>query len=127
MVGEMDGKISYGGRNSASSRVVGGQKAIDPIPAEETGPLAKAYALVHGPRQAAYDHPANNYRRLAGILNAIWADKLAEPLEAEDAALAMVAVKLAREAYKHSDDNLVDLAGYAEVVQMIHDRAEEQE
>ena len=40
----------------------------------------------------------------------------------QDVALAMTCVKLSREWNNHSRDNLIDIAGYACTVEMIHDR-----
>ena len=37
----------------------------------------------------------------------------------------MAGLKIAREIHRHTRDNLVDLAGYAQVAQMVHERENE--
>ena len=41
----------------------------------------------------------------------------------KDCAVVMMAVKLVRESYKHKRDNLVDLCGYANILNEIEDDA----
>jgi hypothetical protein len=53
-------------------------------------------------------------------MNAVLGRKLSEPLTAEEAALCMVGVKLARLAHTPDHvDSLIDVAGYARIVEMI--------
>lgn len=78
-------------------------------------PTKEAYELVGGARQSSYGHPLDNMERTAAIFSAI----LGTPVSAEQAALCMVGLKLARECNKHSYDNIVDMAGYAEVLWMV--------
>lgn len=91
---------------------------------EHKSVLTEAEGLVHGDRNAAYGHPLTDYERTAGMVTAMLAHKLKEPLTAEDLGMVMCCVKLSRQAHKPKRDNLVDLAGYAECVQwMIDERA----
>lgn len=76
--------------------------------------LTEAQGLVHGPRQAAYGHPAADFSRTASLANVLLGAKLREDLDARDVALLMVCVKLSREVNQHKRDNLVDAAGYLE-------------
>ena len=46
------------------------------------------------------------------------------PLSAEDVALCMIAVKLARQATRPKRDNIVDIAGYARVLELIQQERE---
>lgn len=48
-----------------------------------------------------------------------WSALFGIPVTAEQVALAMLLNKVSREMNQHKDDNLVDIAGYAEVVAMI--------
>lgn len=78
--------------------------------------LAAAADAINGERDVQYGAPSDNMTTTAEIMTAVLrrAGKLekGKTLSARDVALCLVAVKLAREAYKHKDDNCVDGAGY---------------
>lgn len=102
-----------------------------PIPeflkrSESESILQEAQRLVHGARQHDYGHPADDFERIAGMLNALFASRLRVPFRAEDIPLIMVCVKLSREINSAKRDNLVDLAGYAETRSMVLTRNEAQ-
>ena len=80
----------------------------------------EADRLVNGDRQWSYDHPYDNCKRIGEI----WGVNLEndEPVPPNKVALMMSGLKIAREIHRHDRDNLVDLAGYAQVTQMVHDR-----
>lgn len=87
--------------------------------------LTEAQGLVHGARNAAYGSPLSDYSRTAGMVSAMLAHKLKEPLTAEDCIMVMICVKLSRQQNKPKRDNAVDGAGYFECLQWaIDDRAE---
>ena len=79
--------------------------------------LADAHLLVHGARQEAYAHPLDNFSRIARI----WSAVLGCDVTPEQVGMCMAGVKLARQAHRPGRDNMVDLAGYAETVQMVID------
>lgn len=81
--------------------------------------LEEAQRLVHGDRGAAYGHPADDFARSGRMWGAILGIPDVPP---ELVGLCMAAVKISREVNSPRRDNRVDLAGYAETVQMIHDR-----
>ena len=74
--------------------------------------LVEAQNLVHGPRQASYGHPADDFQRTADLLNVL--SKRGRAWLPSDVALVMMCVKLSRQANAYKRDNLVDLCGYAE-------------
>ena len=84
---------------------------------------AEADRIVNGPRRATYDHPLRNFRRTASIWQGVLEAKLrpGERISPMDVALCMVGVKLAREAFAHSRDNLVDMAGYVATAEAVWD------
>ena len=94
---------------------------VHPLHGRADSILLEAHALVHGPRQHAYGHPANDFSRTAALANTLLAGKLKGDLDARDVALFMVCVKLSRQANKHGRDNLVDAAGYLETLRMVED------
>lgn len=84
------------------------------LPAKESI-LQEADRIVNGDRQVDYSDPVENFKHIAAIASAI----LKKELVPEDCAVVLMAVKLARETYKHKRDNLVDLAGYTEILHRI--------
>ena len=90
-------------------------------------PHEEAARIVLGPRGAVYDTPLRNLGRTGLIWSGILAGKLkdGELVTAEDVALCMVGVKLAREAFHHKRDNLTDAHGYLMTVEMILDERDE--
>ena len=74
--------------------------------------LTEAQNLVHGPRQASYGHPADDFQRTADLLNVL--SKRGRAWLPSDVALVMMCVKLSRQANAYKRDNLVDPCGYAE-------------
>lgn len=77
--------------------------------------LEEAQRLILGDRNKTYDHPLDNFQRIADI----WSVVLGIKVEPEQVGLCMVGVKLAREAYLPKRDNLVDGAGYFGTVEMV--------
>jgi hypothetical protein len=77
--------------------------------------LVEADKIVSGPREEQYGDAEENFAIAAEIFNSINHKKPYE-INSSGVVLVLMAVKLAREGNKHSRDNLVDLAGYAEIL-----------
>ena len=77
--------------------------------------LLEADKLVHGDRNISYGHPFDDFSRTA----AMWSAILGTKVTAEQVGLCMCAVKISRECNLPKLDNMVDLAGYAETVNMV--------
>lgn len=86
-----------------------------------TSILDEAKNLVHNDRRKDYDHPAIFFGKYASFLSALLAEKLTTPITSEEANLAMILFKIIREHGKHKSDNLIDIAGYAETLSMVHE------
>lgn len=78
--------------------------------------LRIADKIVNGPRRKHYGHPSQNFALTAHLWSAI----LHQTITPEQVGLCMIAVKLAREIHVHTADNLVDIAGYAQTVELVH-------
>jgi len=82
--------------------------------------LLDAYALITGPRQAAYAHPAEDYTKVTDIFHALTGVRLS----LEQGIMFMVSIKLARLRTNMDDgrmhwDSLTDAAGYLGCLGMI--------
>lgn len=82
--------------------------------------LYEAHNLVRGQRQADYGDKLVNFSQIAQLWNAAFALKLNSPLTAEDVALGMMQVKIARlQKTPSHKDSIVDIAGYAECFDLL--------
>lgn len=84
----------------------------------------KAVELVNPTRQGDYGHPADDFTRSTGALSSLGfrfkkADGTYRDLKATDLPIIMACVKLSREVHKHKDDNIVDIHGYMNCLEMI--------
>ena len=79
--------------------------------------LEEAHRLVHGDRGADYGSPLDDFTRTARMWSAI----LGAYVSAEQVGLCMIALKISRQCNKPKRDNMVDVAGYAETVEMALD------
>lgn len=93
------------------------------IPGAET--LLEAYNLITGDRQAAYDHPSEDYAKVVEIFAALTGIRLS----LEQALLFMVSIKFARlrtnlgrDVLHH--DSLVDAMGYLGCLAMVRARTD---
>lgn len=77
--------------------------------------LEKADELVGGDRQKTYGPPAENYRRVAEAWSAI----LNYEISPRDVCLCMIVMKAVRDAHSPKEDNIIDIAGYARVIELI--------
>ena len=77
--------------------------------------LAEAHRLVHSSRGQDYGHPYEDFSRTAKIWSAI----LGVDVTPEQVALCMIGVKISRECNKPKRDNRIDIAGYAETLDMV--------
>jgi hypothetical protein len=77
--------------------------------------LQEADRLVNGDRNKDYGHPADDFGRCAKL----WSVVLGCDVSPEQAALCMILVKVSRQINKPKRDNLVDIAGYAAVIEKI--------
>ena len=76
---------------------------------------AYAARLVSDDRQHEYGHPLDNLDRAARI----WSVILDTSVSAEQVALCMVGMKIARQVHKAKPDTVVDVIGYALTLHMV--------
>ena len=74
-----------------------------------------AARLVSDDRQNEYGHPLDNLDRAARI----WSVILDHKVSAEQVALCMVGMKIARQVHKPKPDTVVDIIGYALTLHMV--------
>ena len=71
----------------------------------------EADRLINGDRRQDYAHPSQDLARTAELWSAI----LGTTVDPRLVPLCMVAVKISRQCHRHKRDNLVDIAGWAQV------------
>jgi len=85
--------------------------------------LEKARVVVYGRGEQDYGHPRENMTCNAQLWNAFLSRKgiivKDNPITERDVALMMVLTKVAREGQTAKEDNLVDIAGWAEVANRV--------
>jgi len=79
--------------------------------------LAEAARIRGGERRADYGDAVENFSRITAIANAATGLQLTSAQVCK----VMLAVKLARELHHHKRDNLVDLCGYADILNLIEE------
>lgn len=77
--------------------------------------LSEAEEIVNGSRQSDYGDANESFSRIATIASVMTGKELSP----EDCCAVMMAVKLVRESFNHKRDNLVDLCGYAHIMNEI--------
>jgi len=82
--------------------------------------LDKARDAIHGPRQHTYGDPGVNVQRTADL----WSTYLGTKITARDVCLMSILVKCSRDAHNSKEDNLIDIAGYAEIAGMLAQQQE---
>ena len=73
--------------------------------------LQTANDLVFGERNDNYGDPADDYAKVATL----WSTFLSHKITPREAAICMMLIKVSREGHVHKLDNLIDMAGYAQV------------
>ena len=83
--------------------------------------LDEAKAIVDGSRHSDYGDARESFSRVATIASVMTGKELAP----EDCCSVLMAVKLVRESFKHKRDNLVDLCGYAHIMNELNENESE--
>lgn len=95
---------------------------FEEIKTENKSILSEAEEIVNGSRHSDYGDAANNFHRIANIVNSMYPQL---NINAQQCCAVLMAVKLIREGFRHKRDNLVDLCGYAHIMNEINDRKNE--
>ena len=77
--------------------------------------LSEAEEIVNGSRHSDYGDTRESFSRVATIASVMTGKELSP----DDCCAVMMAVKLVRESFNHKRDNLVDLCGYAELMNQL--------
>lgn len=94
---------------------------------ETTLALDAAADAVCGPRARDYGDPSEQFEKLAGIWTAYLGLAEEDAIDARDVCLMMIHMKTMRDSNRRVQDNLVDIAGYAQLASWIGDPREEAE
>ena len=85
--------------------------------------LSEAEEIVNGSRHSDYGDAKESFSRVATIASVMTGKELAP----EDCCAVLMAVKLVRESFNHKRDNLVDLCGYALIMNEIVESEKKEE
>ena len=77
--------------------------------------LSEAEEIVNGSRHSDYGDAKESFSRIATIASVMTGKEISP----EDCCAVLMAVKLVRESFAHKRDNLVDLCGYAHIMNEI--------
>lgn len=95
---------------------------FEEIKTENKSILSEAEEIVNGSRHSDYGDAANNFHRIANVVNSMYPQL---NINAQQCCAVLMAVKLIREGFRHKRDNLVDLCGYTHIMNEINDRKNE--
>ena len=79
--------------------------------------LDEAKTIVEGSRQSDYGDPVESFDKIAKVASMIAGNELSP----KECCAVLMAVKIVREGYRHKRDNLVDLCGYAHIMNEINE------
>ena len=82
--------------------------------------LDSAKNILFGDRDSDYGDFVQNFKEISAISKIL----TRKDLTPEDCCKVLIAVKLAREGYKHKEDNLIDLCGYTNILNEIYKNKE---
>ena len=85
--------------------------------------LSEAEEIDNGSRHSEYGDAQESLSRVATIANVMTGKELSP----EDCCAVLMAVKLVRESFAHKRDNLVDLCGYAHIMNELNENESEKE
>ena len=83
--------------------------------------LKEAEKAVYKDRQKDYGSVSENF----GTIASLWSTVLTTEVTAEQVAMCMIQVKVARQINKPKRDNLVDIAGYAATIEKLQNERSE--
>ena len=93
------------------------------IKTENKSILSEGEEIVNGSRHSDYGDAKESFSRIATIASVMTGKELAP----EDCCAVLMAVKLVRESFAHKRDNLVDLCGYAHIMNELNENESEKE
>lgn len=80
--------------------------------------LTEAENIVNGERGVDYEDATESFEKIATVASILSGVEL----DAKTCCSVQLAVKIVREGFKHKRDNLVDMAGYAEILNQIKNK-----
>ena len=83
--------------------------------------LEEAIEILNGSRQCDYGDPVESFKRIAQLANLMSNSNDFTPVKC---CIVLMATKLTRESNAHKRDNIVDLAGYGYILQLLEEDKE---
>lgn len=117
-------KQSRADYNDTAVQTTRAEATAPPKPTPDyNSPCTEAADMVHGLKGADYGRPLEDFQAVAQAMNAYLSKKYGPQygtLSATDIPIFQILVKVMREAERPKHDNRVDIAGYAETLEMVH-------
>ena len=107
-------EVDEEGKDKSSSIEEGSRKETKSI-------LEEAIEILNGSRQCDYGDPVESFKRIAQMANLMSNSNDFTPIKC---CIVLMATKLTRESKVHKRDNLVDLAGYGCIKQLLEEDKE---
>ena len=96
-------------------------KKLDSEESVKQSILDEAKAIVEGSRQSDYGDPVESFDRIAKTASMI----TGKDLSPKECCAVLMAVKIVRESFRHKRDNLIDLCGYAHIMNELNENKSE--
>lgn len=110
-------QCAFGSKGNPKFHIAPKQEVKAEAIADKDSILLEAIKVRGGDRKADYGDAVENFKNIAECASIL----LGRDVTPAECCTVMMAVKLMRQRFKHKRDNLVDLCGYADILNLIEE------